>query len=125
MANDQTTNELKELEREFFAAVMKRDRATVERIAATDFIATGLTGKSVNLSQYIEIHFSDEHRFGKFEPVNEFVHLYDDTAVLNGQINILDEKSGRGEDHHRYTTTWIKQNGSRRLAAYQETPIKF
>ena len=111
------------LEKEFFTAVKRRDRATVERIAAPDFGATGFNGRHVDLAGYVQVHFAPEHEFAQFDTHEVQTRTYGDAAVRSGLIDVEDTKSGHGVDHYRFTATWARPAGTWRLVAYQETTI--
>lgn len=121
----QTSDEqaLQALEREFFTAVKRRDQATVERIAAPDFEATGFNGRRVDVAGYVRVHFAPEHEFTQFDTHDVQTRVYGDAAVRTGLIDVEDVKSWRGVDHYRFTATWARQAGAWRLVAYQETTL--
>src|SRR5205085_7575174 len=97
--------ELKRLEREWFDAVVKGDKATLGRLLADDFVGIGNDAEQVNKTQLIAELASVGIDEIKSEDVQ--VRFYGNTAVVTGRGSYLKSGNKLGEDRH--TEVWVKR----------------
>jgi ketosteroid isomerase-like protein len=108
-APENTTPVITNLEKEWVAAIVKKDTATIDRLLADDF--SGTTDDQI----YSKADAIEDVKNGTHESLeldNIKVRLFGDTAVVTmGQT----EKSKHGETdfsgHYLFTDVWARKNG--------------
>lgn len=101
--------ELKKLEREWFDAVVKNDRATLDRIFADDFLALSPDGSFIPKKEMADLLTSgrlkiDEIRLDEFK-----LQLYGNTAVVTGRATYVINQRPLGQDGH--VEIWVRRAG--------------
>lgn len=109
--------ELMQLERDWSAAYLKHDTATVGRILADEYV--GIDGRGVITNKAQEIEEAEAPKPGS--PVPPFVILdesvtdlkvrvYGNVAVVNGRVvEKIRNKGSEAEIQYRRTTVWVKR----------------
>ncbi len=115
---------LKHLGRTWDEALVKKDRATLERILADDFLFTGPTGRVGTKQQMIENILSPDLVMDPFQAEDVKVRIYGTTAILTGSV--AQKGTLRGRPFHytaRYTDVYAKRKGSWKVVNAQVTII--
>ncbi len=123
----ETTNEPgpKEIEQQFFAALVRSSYADLNRILSDDFILIDvMRGSEVPKSALIAVIQSGTLKFEAIDPAEEHLRLYQSTAIITGRTQMR----GRFEDepftvHSRYTHVYVQQKSQWHLVSAQGTPI--
>ena len=118
--------EILSLNREWADAMVRGDRATLERIFSDDMIVTAsngsVRGKQGELGDASGGDSSIKTYFFNTEDVR--VRVYKDAAVLTGHAKWRINVQGRDVDHERrYTCVYAKEKGRWRMVAMQLTHI--
>jgi FKBP-type peptidyl-prolyl cis-trans isomerase len=112
--------ELRRLEREWFNAVAKGDKAALERLLAEDFIGIGNDAEQVNKSQLIAE--ADAVSVDEIKSKEVKVRLYGATAVVTGCSSHV--KNGRALGEDRHTIVWAKRAARWQVVSWQATNLK-
>jgi ketosteroid isomerase-like protein len=110
-----TEQAITQLERDWVAAIVKKDTATIDRLLADDF--SGATDDQ----RYSKADAIEDVKTGTHESLdldNIRVRVFGDTALATmGQT----EKSHHGKEdfsgHYLFTNVWLKRNGEWRVVA--------
>ena len=106
------------LERDWAAAIVTKDLATLDRLLADDFNETSPTAYTLPKSQAIEDLKSGNYTVKKMDLDEISVNVYGDTAV---SFTSQDEKSTyAGKDtsgHYHFTDVWVKKDGRWQVVA--------
>jgi ketosteroid isomerase-like protein len=111
-----------QLERDWVAAILAKDTATVDRLLVDDFIGT------TNDARYDKADAIEDVQVGTHELLeldNIDVRVYGDSAVATMDQQ---EKSHHGSEdfsgHYLFTNFWVKQNGEWRAIASHGSRIR-
>lgn len=118
--------EVERLEREWSAAFLRHDTATINRIIADDFV--GIDGRGV------VSHKADELEEAKattsdFQIIDEklsnvTVRVYGDTAIVNAVNDVKARFDGKDVNPiYRRTTVWIKRGGAWQCVSFHASRI--
>ena len=139
-ANAQTTTkqpkdgkvaqELKQLERDWSAAYLKHDTATIEHLLADEYVGTD--GRGIITTKAEEIEEAKPSKQGDSAPFIVFdesvtdmkVRIYGNVAVVNGRvIEKVRAKEKDGEIQYRRTTVWVKRQGRWQCVSFHGSRI--
>ena len=120
-----------QLERDWSAAFLRHDIATIDRILADDYVGTDGRGIVTNKAQ--ELEEARAPRPG--DPSPPFVILdetvtdlkvrtYGNTAIVNGRvIEKIKTKEGEAEIQYRRTTVWVNRQGRWKCVSFHGSRI--
>lgn len=120
--------QLKKLERELFAAVVKKDVATLNRIFADDFAAINTDGSFVTKAGMVKMLESGKMQLGEILQLDEIrsdefkLRLYGTTAVVTGRATYVREGKPLGTSSH--TEVWVKRAGVWKAVSWVSIPLK-
>ncbi len=115
-ARDPIAAEFLKLEREWIELAKGKDRSALDRILASEFIATDETGRVSNKAEYVA-------EFSKFTldsyKVDDFqARAYGDAAVVSARWWVKGAADGNQfTTEFRETDFWVKRNGQWQVAA--------
>ncbi len=116
--------EFMRLNREWADAFVKRDKATLERILADDFMSTGPTGAVADKSQYIAGAGSTDAAIEAINIENGNVRMYGDTAVVTGRYTLKGKAGGQDiGGPHSYTAVYVKRQGRWQPVAFHSSRV--
>jgi ketosteroid isomerase-like protein len=116
----------REVEQQFFSALIQSDHTALDRILIDDFILIDvMRGAEVDKASLLEVIQSGALRFETIEPAEIRLRFYGDTAIATGRTHMY----GRFWDvpftaHSRYAHVYVRQESQWRLASAQGTPIE-
>ncbi len=116
----------REIEQQFFSALIQSDHTALARILFDDFILIDvMRGAEVDKASLLEVIQSGALRFETIEPAEIRLRFYGDTAIATGRTHMY----GRFGDvpftaHSRYAHVYVRQESQWRLASAQGTPIE-
>jgi ketosteroid isomerase-like protein len=123
--------ELMQLERDWSAAYLKHDTATIAGLLADEYI--GIDGRGIVTNRADEIQEAAMPTPGSppppFEVLNETVtdmkvRVYGDVAVVNGRvIEKIKTKEKESEIQYRRTTVWVKRQGRWQCVSFHGSRI--
>ena len=125
--NKEPANEFdpKEVDQQFFSALIRSDPAALDRILTDDFVLIDVfSGSEVSKSMLLSVIQSGQLRFETIAPDDVRVRLYDRTAIITGRT----EMHGWFGDapfvvQSRYTHVYIQYPAQWCLASAQGTRI--
>lgn len=122
--NTKVEQEIKKLEREWFDAYVRGDRAAFDRIVADDVVITYGNGSVGNKSQAIaEIKAPADSSYSLTSDDIQ-VRVYGETAIVTGRVTEKGTFNGRGlNSQSRYTDVWVRRNGRWQVVAAQSTRL--
>ena len=123
---------LKQLERDWSAATVRKDPSVVERLLANDFVGTDGRGiMSTKADEIQEATAPDPaappplQRVVAEEMTDFSVRIFDAVAVVNGRTIQQTERAGvKGEVQFRRTTVWIKRSGRWQCVSFHGSRIQ-
>jgi ketosteroid isomerase-like protein len=111
-----------QLEKDWVAAIEKKDTATLDRILAQDFVGTSSTAHTYRKEDAIADIRDSRYVVDKMDLDEISVNVYGDTAVC---FSSQEEKSKyEGKDtsgHYHFTDTWVKKDGKWQVVASHGT----
>jgi uncharacterized protein (TIGR02246 family) len=108
-------------QRAYLDALHKRDPAAIGQFFADDYTYTGVDGQFMTKAQRLEsIKRTPPPASLDFTDLK--VHVYGDTAVVTGHVTSAAGPNGQAINN-RTIWVWVKQGGTWRLAAAQNTNI--
>ena len=111
-----------QLEKDWVAAIVSKDTATLERILAPGFVGTSSTAHTFSMEAAIEDIKKNSYVVDKMDLDEVSVNIYGDTAV---SFTSQEEKSKYdGKDtsgHYHFTDTWVKKDGAWQVVASHGT----
>jgi ketosteroid isomerase-like protein len=119
------TSDVLAAEDQFFQALLRGDRASLERVLAPDFLLIDvMTGSEIPLQVLLELVGSRQLVFASVERIDAQVRLYGKAAVVTGQTRMQGHYGGQQFGaHSRYTHVYVQTGDAWRLASAQGTPI--
>jgi ketosteroid isomerase-like protein len=119
---DATARELRALETTWDDAVVRKDRASLERIVADDFVSIGSGGALSDKQRMIAAVLDPELKIEPFETRDVVVRVYGDVAILTGWFAQRGSYHGNAyETASRYTDVYVRRNGTWRAVSAQST----
>ena len=118
-------DEVKQMEKRYTDALMKRDLATLEKIWSHDYTFTNGQGKLLSRAERLENVKTGATEIQSTDERDVQVRVYGgDAAVLVSHVTLKAQYSGReASGEYRHTAVWIKAAGGWHLVANQITPI--
>ena len=112
-------------EDQFFQALLRGDRASLERVLAPDFLLIDvMTGSEIPRPVLLELVGSRQLVFASVERIDARVRLYGKAAVVTGRTRMQGHYGEqRFAAHSRYTHVYVQAGGAWRLVSAQGTPI--
>ena len=107
-------------ERDWLRALVERDRATLDRILADDFMDSNWKGELRNKWQVLAGFSKPLPYSQRLQDVK--INLYQDVAVARG-LNVISDQNRRIMMRIRFTDVLLYRNGYWQAVAAQETPV--
>jgi len=116
--------QIRNLDKQNRDAALHGDPSFEERYTTSDYMAIGPSEAISNREQALARARSADIKLSAIDVDDEHVRVYGDSAIVTGRAHIRGVINGQNVDAMaRYTRVWVKQHGSWKLAAFQETPI--
>ena len=109
----------------FFGALLRSDRAGLDRVLAPDFLLIDvMTGSEIPGGVLKELVGSRQLVFESVDRIDARVRIYETTAVVTGQTRMSGHYGEqRFAAHSRYTHVYVRGPDGWRLVTAQGTPI--
>ena len=116
--------QIKKMERDRAAAVVKADVATLEGLTADDFILINANGQLSDKATTMKNIKTGVIKITSNEVSDLKVRVYGDTAVVIGKSSAKGTIGGRElKGPVMFTRVYVKKNGKWLSVAFQQTPI--
>jgi ketosteroid isomerase-like protein len=114
---------LLKLERDWVAALEKRDTKVIAPLLAKDFISVEPDGSLLNKKNYLEARMKDQElESSSLEQMQ--VRVYGPTATVTGlQTSQVKRKGEKVTERYRYVDVFILQDGAWKCVSTQVTPL--
>ena len=105
------------------AALIKKDRATMERLYGDDYIYLHSNGTVNNKTQEIAEYMSSDLKWTGHKASDLKVRFYRDVAVVTGLQTLTGSAKGYVSGPRRFTQLWVKRNGRWQAVGGQSTIV--
>src|SRR5438046_9523350 len=110
-ATSAVEQEIIKLEQTVTDAQFKKDRATLERLLADDYLYTHSNGSVLNKAQEIAESMSSDVQWTDSKFADLKVRIFGDVAVLTGRQTIQGTAKGYVHGPRRLTVIFVRRNG--------------
>ena len=116
--------ELKKLETDRAAAVVKGDVATLEKQTSDDYTLINMNGQMSDKSQMVSAFKSGQTKLTSDELSDMKVRVYGNTAVITGKADVNGTLGGKDATGQiMFTRVYVKKGGQWQSVAFQQTRI--
>lgn len=116
--------ELKKLEMDRAAAVIKGDAATLEKQTADDYTFINSNGQMADKSQLLSAIKSGQSKLTMDDISDMKVRVYGNIAVITGKSNVKGTLNGKDATGQMvFTRVWEKKGGHWQTVALQQTKV--
>ena len=116
--------ELKKLETDRAAAVVKGDVATLEKQTSDDYTLINMYGQMSGKSQMIDNFKSGQTKLTSDDLSDMKVRVYGNTAVITGKADAAGTMGGKDvKGQIAFTRVYVKKGGSWQSVAFQQTLV--
>lgn len=123
-AGSSVEEQLKKMERDRAAAVVKGDVAALEGVTADDYILINANGQLSDKATTMNNIKTGNIKLTANEVSDLKVRVYADTAVVTGKSSAKGTIGGRElKGPVMFTRVYVKKNGKWQSVAFQQTPI--
>jgi ketosteroid isomerase-like protein len=116
--------QLKKLETDRAAAVVKGDVATLEKQTSDDYTLINMNGQMSDKSQMVDAFKSGQTKLTSDEVSDMKVRVYGNTAVITGKVDVKGTLGGKDVDGQiMFTRVYVKKGGNWQSVAFQQTRV--
>jgi len=124
VAAQSVEDQIKKLETDRAAAVVRGDIATLEKGTSDDYTVIGTNGQLSSKSQMLNGFKSGQSKLAVNEISDMKVRVYGDTAVVTGKANVKGTIAGKNATGQAmFTRVYVKKGGRWQTVALQHTRI--
>jgi ketosteroid isomerase-like protein len=105
------------------ASLMKKDRATMERLYAEDYMYTHSNGTVLNKTQEIAESMSPDQAWTAHKSDDLKVRIYGNVAIVTGLSTLTGSSKAYVSGPRRYTEVWVRRNGRWQMVGGQSTLV--
>ena len=117
-------DQIKKMEKDRAAAVVKADVATLEKLTSDDYILINANGQLSDKATTMNGIKTGNIKLTSNEVSDLNVRVYGNTAVVTGKANSKGTIGGREmKGPVMFTRVYVKNNGKWQSVAFQQTPI--
>ena len=116
--------QLKKIETDRAAAVVKGDVATLEKQTSDDYTLINMNGQMSGKSQMVNAFKSGQSKLTSDELSDMTVRVYGDTAVITGKADVKGILAGKDATGQiMFTRVYVKKGGRWQSVAFQQTRV--
>jgi ketosteroid isomerase-like protein len=105
------------------ASLIKKDRATMERLYTDDYMYIHSNGTVANKTQEIAAYMSPDQAWTAFKTDDLKVRIYRDVAVVTGVSTLTGSAKGYVSGARRFTELLVRRNGRWQSVGGQTTLV--
>ena len=105
------------------ASLIKKDRATMERLYADDYMYLHSNGTVTNKSQEIAEYMSSDLKWTAHKSDDMKVRVYGNVAVVTGVSTLTGSAKGYLSGARNFTELWVRRNGRWQTVGGQSTIV--
>jgi len=102
-------------------AVIKQDKAMLEKMLANDLVYAHSSGKTESKAEYIAVVTTGPSRYESFNETNTVVRVYGKAAILEGNVEV--KTPGRAAYKVRTLEVYINDKGTWKMTAHQSARL--
>ena len=123
-AAEGVADQIKKMEMDRAAAVVKGDWAKLEKETADDYTLINMNGQMTNKAQMMEGFKSGQNKLTADDISDMTVRVYDDVAVVTGKADVKGMMGGKDvSGEAMFTRVYVKKGGRWQAVALQQTRI--
>jgi ketosteroid isomerase-like protein len=123
-AQNKASDELKQIENDWVAALKSKNAAKLGEILADDWVSLGWDGKLTNKAKALADLKSPAYGLDTIEMGPMTVRIYENTAVVTGSDTEKSKEDGKDTSgKYIWTDVFVKQNGKWRAVSSQSTKV--
>jgi len=116
--------ELKKLETDRAAAVVRGDVATLEKQTSDDYTLINMNGQMSDKSQMVNAFKTGQSKLTSDELSDMKVRVYGNTAVITGKADVNGTLGGKDATGQiMFTRVYVKKGGQWQSVAFQQTRV--
>jgi len=116
--------DLKKLETERAAAVVRGDAATLAKQTSDDYTFINVSGRMSDKSQMVDAFKNGQSKLASDELSDMKVRLYGNTAVITGKADVKGTLGGKDiTGQMMFTRVYVKKGGHWQSVAFQQTLV--
>jgi len=116
--------ELKKLETDRAAAVVRGDVATLEKQTSDDYTLINMNGQMSDKSQMVNAFKTGQSKLTSDELSDMKVRVYGNTAVITGKADVNGTLGGKDATGQiMFTRVYVKKGGQWQAVAFQQTRV--
>jgi ketosteroid isomerase-like protein len=124
MGASSVADQIKKMEKDRAAAVVKADVATLEGLTSDDYILINANGQVSNKAETMNNIKTGVIKLTSNEVSDMTVRVYGDTAVVTGKSTAKGTIGGRElKGPVMFTRVYVKKDGKWKSVAFQQTPV--
>jgi ketosteroid isomerase-like protein len=105
------------------ASLIKKDRATMERLYADDYVYVHSNGAVLNKAQEIATCMSPDQAWIAHKTDDLKVRVYGNVAIVTGLSTLTGSAKGYVSGPRRFTEVWVRRNGRWQMVGGQTTLV--
>lgn len=105
------------------ASLMKKDRATMERLYADDYMYVHSNGTVANKAQDIAASMSPDQAWTAHKSDDVKARIYGNVAIVTGVSTLTGSAKGYVSGPRRFTEVWVRRNGRWQEVGGQSTIV--
>ena len=116
--------QLKKLETDRAAAVVKGDVATLEKQTSDDYTLINMNGQMSDKSQMVNNFKTGQTKLASNDVSDMKVRVYGNTAVITGKVDVAGTMAGKDTKAQiMFTRVYVKKGGQWQSVAFQQTRV--
>jgi ketosteroid isomerase-like protein len=117
-------DQIKKMETDRAAAVVKGDWAKLEKETSDDYTLININGQMSNKSQMVEGFKSGQNKLTADDLSDMTVRVYDNVAVVTGKLDVKGTMGGKDvTGQGMFTRVYVKKGGHWQAVALQQTRV--
>ena len=105
------------------ASLIKKDRTTMDRLYAADYMYTHSNGTVNNKAQEMAEYMSSDMKWTAHKSDDLKVRMYHDVAIVTGLSTLTGSAKGYVSGPRRFTEVWVRRNGRWQTVGGQSTIV--
>ena len=105
------------------ASVTKKDRSTIERYYADEYVYTHSNGTVLNKAQEIATIMSPDQAWTAYKIDDLKARIYGNVAIATGLLTLTGSSKAYVSGPRRFTEVWVRRNGRWQMVGGQTTLV--
>lgn len=105
------------------ASITKKDRGTIERYYADEYVYTHSNGTVLNKAQEIPTIMSPDQAWTAYKMDDLKARIYGNVAIVSGLLTLTGSSKAYISGPRRFTEVWVRRNGRWQMVGGQTTLV--